>query len=103
MSLITNDDIIALNQDRLGKQAAFVFEREDIQVWSKPLADGSTAIGIINLGTKEKTTSVKLDKISSTQYSTSKNLWNKQIATIKDNSISATIPSHGIVQFKLSK
>lgn len=59
MSLITNDDIIALNQDRLGKQAAFVYEREDIQVWSKPLADGSTAIGIINLGTKEKTTSVK--------------------------------------------
>ena len=103
MSLITNDDIIALNQDRLGKQAAFVYEREGIQVWSKPLSDGTTAIAIINLSAKEKTTTVKLDKISSGTFTTSKNLWSKQIASLKDNSITATIPTHGILQFKLAK
>ncbi len=61
-NLLSNAEVLAINQDVLGKQASRVITDGDIQVWTKPLTDGSTAIGIFNLG--DKPIDYKLDLAS---------------------------------------
>jgi alpha-galactosidase len=49
LNLLTNDEVIALDQDPLGKQAFPKIIEGDIQVWVKDLEDGNDAFGIFNL------------------------------------------------------
>ncbi|RRB02866.1 NPCBM/NEW2 domain-containing protein [Larkinella rosea] len=55
LNLLTNDEVIAINQDPLGKSARLVQETDGIQVWLKPLEDGSYAVGLFNVGNFGKT------------------------------------------------
>jgi len=56
MSLITNDDIIAINQDPRGIQAARIYNTiEGAHAYAKPLFDGSMAIGLFNTAAKPQT------------------------------------------------
>lgn len=49
-SLLMNREVLALNQDPLGKQAVRVIQRGPLEIWRKPLADGSLALALLNRG-----------------------------------------------------
>jgi alpha-galactosidase len=53
LNLLTNDEVIAVNQDSLGIQATKLLDNNDFQVWGKPLADDSYVLGIFNLNGNE--------------------------------------------------
>jgi alpha-galactosidase len=48
-SILMNREVISIDQDPLGKQASPV-KNGDLETWIKPLADGSVAVGVVNLG-----------------------------------------------------
>jgi len=48
IAMLTNKDIIAIDQDKAGKQADRVVAEGELEIWSKPMADGSTIIGLFN-------------------------------------------------------
>ena len=48
LNLLTNDEVIELNQDPLGKPARLVSDENGVQIWLKPLEDGSYAVGLFN-------------------------------------------------------
>jgi alpha-galactosidase len=50
LNLLTNDEVLAVNQDALGKQALTVSKDGDLRVYAKDLEDGSKAVGLFNLG-----------------------------------------------------
>ena len=50
LNLLTNDEVIAIDQDPLGKPARLVATENGVQVWLKSLADGSHALGLFNVG-----------------------------------------------------
>lgn len=50
LNLLTNDEVIAINQDPLGKPARFIKELNGVQIWKKPMEDGSIIIGLFNTG-----------------------------------------------------
>jgi alpha-galactosidase len=52
-SILTNRAVIAIDQDPLGKQAERIFAEGPIEIWARPLADGSRAIAIFNFGEDE--------------------------------------------------
>jgi alpha-galactosidase len=56
-TILLNQEAIAVNQDSLGRQGYHVGKmfhgREAADVWAKPLADGSIAVGLFNLGERE--------------------------------------------------
>jgi alpha-galactosidase len=45
--ILTNKEVIAVNQDALGPQGRRVRKRDDLEVWSKPLSDGSRAVNLL--------------------------------------------------------
>ena len=53
-NLLCNNEVNAVDQDPLGKQARREVRDGDIQIWKRPLADGSFAVGIFNLSTEEQ-------------------------------------------------
>jgi hypothetical protein len=67
------------------------------------MADGSVAIAMVNMDIKTKTATVRLDKVEANNFSTSKDLWSKQVSNIQGNSITATVQPHGVAQFRLWK
>jgi alpha-galactosidase len=57
-NIILNKDIIAINQDPLGKQAFRVMRKDGLEAWKKPLSDGKVAMALFNRNsTDEKFTS----------------------------------------------
>lgn len=55
LNLLTNDEVIDIDQDPLGRSARLVTTENDVQVWLKPLEDGSYAIGMFNINGFGKT------------------------------------------------
>jgi len=51
-NLLCNNEVIAVDQDILGKQAKQEIVDGEIQIWKRPLYDGSYAVGIFNLGNR---------------------------------------------------
>jgi len=49
LNLLSNDEVIEINQDPLGKPAKLLLEENGVQVWVKPMKDGSYAVGLFNL------------------------------------------------------
>ena len=47
LNLLANDEVIAINQDPSGKPGRLVKELNGIQIWKKPMEDGSTIIGLL--------------------------------------------------------
>jgi alpha-galactosidase len=48
LNLLTNDEVIEINQDPLGKPARFMADENGVQIWTKSLHDGSCAVGLFN-------------------------------------------------------
>jgi hypothetical protein len=63
LNLLTNDEVLAIDQDVLGKQARQVIRTNGYQVWIKEMSDGSPAVGIFNMDTVYRTVSVSLSEL----------------------------------------
>ncbi len=106
LSLLTNDEVIALNQDPLGHQATCVDTVGAVRVYLKKLEDGSVALGFCNFG--EQPAELSYEGFASLGLSgrqTLRDLWRQQdVGTIEPgrDGWPLTIPTHGIVLLKLT-
>jgi alpha-galactosidase len=106
LSLLTNDEVIAINQDPLGHQATCVDTVGDVRVYLKKLEDGSVAVGFCNFG--RKPAELKYERFTALGLSgrqTVRDLWRQQdLGTIEAgrDGWPLTIPTHGIVLLKLT-
>ncbi|MFC8452370.1 NPCBM/NEW2 domain-containing protein [Kitasatospora sp. NPDC057223] len=103
MDIIRNTDIIAVDQDPLGRQGAVIANGGGLVVMSKPLADGSRAITLTNetATTQTISTTAAAAGIGGADFYTLKDLWSKQTSRIR-GTISASVPSHGTAMYRLT-
>lgn len=98
-NLLCNNEVNAVNQDVLGKQAHKDIEEDGVQMWSRPLSDGGIAVGIFNLNdqTVPVLLSGALGKIG-IQKETVRDLWRQiDIPTAGEY----MIPPHGVLYVKV--
>jgi len=105
VALLSNDEVIAVNQDILGKEAKQVLVTPDYQVWMKPLEDGSHAIGIFNLTEKYKSIAIKwselgLGKSGSVSV---RDLWRQKNLGAFTEQFSSKVAPHGVTFIKVSE
>ena len=104
LNLLSNDEVLALDQDELGKQATCVIKDGDVRVYEKELADGGRAVGFFNLGVKSLPLEFKdFAKLNLTGEQVVRDLWRQQnVATVDTTkgALSLTIPAHGVVLYK---
>jgi alpha-galactosidase len=105
LGLLTNDEVLAIDQDELGSQAVRVGSNGAIDFYLKHLADGSFALGLFNRG--EQPASTGLDKIGAMGLSgnfKARDLWRqKDIADFDPNKSSFTLPPYGVLLLRLWK
>jgi alpha-galactosidase len=58
LNLLSNDEVLEVNQDPLGRQAARIKQDGTLEVWAKDMEDGSKAVGLFNRGDAEAVVSV---------------------------------------------
>ncbi|MGC8865927.1 MAG: putative Ig domain-containing protein [Bacteroidales bacterium] len=100
LNLLTNDEVLALNQDTLGYQARQALVDGDVQVWVKQLADGTYAFGIFNLGEKTARYRLGFEKVGLPVKGNLRDVWRQQPAGNYDKEHDFVIPSHGVVLMK---
>ncbi|MHB9142889.1 MAG: NPCBM/NEW2 domain-containing protein [Paludibacter sp.] len=118
LSLLTNDEVIDVNQDPLGKQAICVSKQNGKEVWMKELEDGSKAVGLFNRGDdknvsdmfnwdqKEKaSTMIKIDwsELGIAGKQQIRNIWTQKDIIIQDKSFETMVPYHGVVLVRISQ
>ena len=97
LSLLSNDEVLAVDQDPLGKQAARIAQNGKLEVWAKDMADGSKAIGLFNRGETESVVAVNWYDLGLTGKHPVRDLWRqKDLGKFKD-SFSASVPRHGVL------
>jgi alpha-galactosidase len=94
--ILTNKEVIAVDQDKKGEQGVRVRKDGDLEVWKKPLVNG-VAVGLFNRGSDTAQISVKWSEVGITK----KNPKVRDLWAHKDldggEGLTAAVPSHGVV------
>lgn len=98
VGLLCNNEVNAVNQDILGKQADLFAKDGDIEVWTRPLSDGTQAVGIFNLGSEDQKVDLKAF-IPAASIKSMRDLWRQQDLPLTD--FTWTIPTHGCKYLKM--
>jgi alpha-galactosidase len=103
IGMLANPRVIAVDQDQLGAQGTLLSQSGSGQVWNRPLADGARAVALFNRGTSAQQISTTASAIGLLQASRYQllNLWTNQTTTTKSK-ISALVPAHGVVLYRVT-
>ncbi|MBM3434889.1 MAG: alpha-galactosidase, partial [Bacteroidetes bacterium] len=103
LNLLTNDEVLAINQDPLGSQAEQAIREGDMQVWLKRLSYGNHALGIFNLADSTVNYPLNFRTAGLPETLKVRDLWRqKDLGTIT-GIYEAAIPSHGAVLIKVAQ
>jgi alpha-galactosidase len=107
LNLLTNDEVIAIDQDPLGKQATCVQTIGEVRIYVKELEDGSRAVGFCNFGLEKANLAYQdFKKLGLTGKQQVRDLWRqKDIANINtgNSKLPIDIPVHGVLLYKFSQ
>jgi len=102
LNLLTNDEVLDVSQDSLGRQAGRVVKNGSLEVWAKDLEDGSKAVGFFNRGEEESGMTVKWSELGLAQPQRVRDLWRQQDLGDAAGEFHATVPRHGVVLVKVT-
>jgi len=103
IAILTNKDVIAVDQDSLGKQGDRVWAEGPLEIWSKPLADGSQAVAIFNRMHDVLTTQLDVKKLGFAHGAHAKDLWTGKDLGRLDAPYAVTLPKHGVLLLRVSR
>ena len=102
LGLITNDEVIDVNQDVLCKQATRVAESGKLEVYAKPLEDGSRAVGLFNRGTSAAKVRVNWSDLQIRGRVTVRDLWRQKDVGVFSEYFETLVAPHGVVLVRMS-
>ncbi len=102
LSLLTNDEVLEVNQDPLGKQAGRVAKYGDLEIWAKDMEDGSKAVGLFNRGKTATKVTAKWSDLGLTGKQNVRDLWRQKDLGKFSDEFEATVPRHGVVLVRIS-
>jgi alpha-galactosidase len=103
LNLLTNDEVIAISQDALGKEAVQIFKNDDYLVYAKGLEDGSKAVGIFNISGKYKTITLNWAGLGLTGYTKVRDVWRGKYLITDNKVFKTSVASHGVELVRLGK
>jgi len=103
IALLTNKEVIAIDQDPLGKQADRVYAEGSEEIWARPLADGSKAVGIFNRFDWPQTIEINFHELGFKGRVKARDIWAaKDLGTLPSH-YSSRVAAHGMVLLRVSE
>ncbi|HEY3413157.1 MAG TPA: NPCBM/NEW2 domain-containing protein [Armatimonadota bacterium] len=101
LSLLTNDEVLDVDLDRLGRQGRRVWKGEDAQVWARFLEDGTRAVALLNTGEAPVKVTARFADFGMRGTQPVRDLWRQRAVGRFNGSYSAVVPRHGVVFVKV--
>jgi alpha-galactosidase len=103
VAILTNPEVIAVDQDPAGIQGRCIMEQGPVEVLMKPLKDGSKAVGFFNREQGVVTVAVKFEDIGLPQDAFVRDLWERKDLGTFHGSFSVDVPEHGVFFARIRK
>ena len=101
--MLTNREVLSFDQDAKGVQGHRISEEGPLEIWAKPLADQSQAVGLFNRSEAALTMTLDFKAIGLSPPAKVRDLWeHKDIAAVQDT-YTVEVPKHGVVLLKVSR
>ncbi len=104
-AILTNRDVIAIDQDSLGHQASRVYADGEVEVWTRSLSDGAMAVAILNAGSDRVSTHpfhLDLARLGLHGTQQGKDLWTGKSVELTQN-MPITLPSHDVLLVRVAQ
>jgi alpha-galactosidase len=99
--LLMNREVIAVDQDQAGIQGHRVWDEGPLEIWMKPLAGGSRAVGLFNRGESTLKIVLPFQTVGAPEKVNLRDLWEHKDLGSFTGSYVADVPKHGVVMLKL--
>jgi alpha-galactosidase len=103
LAILTNREVIAIDQDKEGKQGKQVWKSGDQEIWSRPLAGGGFAIAVFNRAAAEAKVTLKWSELGIAGKRSVRDLWQHSDLAGTESDYSVNVPGHGAVMLRLSR
>jgi alpha-galactosidase len=103
IGLLTNDEIIEVDQDPLGRAGYRVRQEGGLEVWSRPLEDGSMAIGLFNRGDSTARVTARWGDLGLEGAYRVRDLWRQQDVGDFIGEYSSEVGRHGVHMIRITK
>jgi alpha-galactosidase len=100
-SILLNREVIAVDQDALGRAGDRVWQEGPLEMWAKPLSGGDVAVGLVNQTTSPTHVTMNLADVGINGEAQARDLWEHKDLGIVRESYTAVVPGHGIVMLRL--
>jgi alpha-galactosidase len=101
--ILTNRDVIAIDQDKAGHQGHRAAQSGDTETWVKPLADGGIAVALFNKGEAGADMKAVWADLGVKKAKKVRDLWAHADLTGAETEYSATVPAHGVAMIRVWK
>jgi hypothetical protein len=101
-ALLTNEEVLAVNQDALGTHAKRVLVQGTTEVWARDLSGGRKAVALFNRGTQDATVAVTFAQLGVTGTPAVRDLWNRADVTGMTTGLSVNVPYLAAMMYVLS-
>jgi alpha-galactosidase len=95
MNLLTNDEVLAVNQDPLGKQAVQIRATDEYEIWARDLEDGSKSVGLFNKTEKPMNVPVEMKELSLVGKKSMRDLWTQTDLGLVRGHFEMKVQPHG--------
>ncbi|HEX4852100.1 MAG TPA: putative Ig domain-containing protein, partial [Puia sp.] len=96
LNLLTNDEVLAIDQDPLAKPAKKIYDKNKIQIWTKELEDGSLAMGVFNLDELANKQQISLKELNLPSSVQLRDVWRQKNLGTSTSNLSVQLPPHGV-------
>lgn len=103
VALLTNDEVIDVNQDPLGKQAYRRSQQGSTEVWAKAMSDGTLAVGLFNRGPVKADVTARWSDLGLSGKQSVRDLWAQKDLGTADAAFTATVPGHGAKLIRIER
>ena len=102
-ALMTNHEVLEVNQDVLGRGASRIYQRERLELWARPLADGTIAAGLFNRGLQAAKMTATWKELGITGPQPVRDLWLQRDLGTSNGELSVVVPAHGTILVKIGR
>jgi alpha-galactosidase len=103
LALLANDEVIAVDQDPLGQAAGRIWSDARREIWARPLADGTMAVGLFNRGLHAAPVTVQWTQLGLKGRQPVRDLWQRKDLGLMQEGFTTTVPRHGAALLKVGK
>jgi alpha-galactosidase len=102
-AMLTNKEVIAIDQDPLGKQGDRVWSEGSLEIWTRDLKDGAKAVGMFNRTGSALDMTVDFASLGLKGSVHARNIWAGADVPNPGATFTTTVPGHGVVLLRVSK